>query len=198
MTQFIAKQFNIPKLKGISDKNIEEHLKLYAGYVKNANLIQSMIEQYGKVDKEDGKYSVAEITRRFSFEFDGMRNHEFYFTSFEDGPKNLEERSELKKQIKNDFESFEKWLDRFKSLATTRGVGWAMLYYDPLTKQLLNAWVDEHHMGQLNGCKTILALDMWEHAFVADYQPSGKKQYMEDFFENLNWQVIEQNFKNAQ
>ncbi|MEK7200939.1 MAG: Fe-Mn family superoxide dismutase, partial [Patescibacteria group bacterium] len=76
--------------------------------------------------------------------------------------------------------------------------GWAMLYYDPLTKQLLNAWVDEHHMGQLNGCKTILALDMWEHAFVADYQPSGKKQYMEDFFENLNWQVIEQNFKNAQ
>ena len=93
---------------------------MYAGYVKNANLIQSMIEQYGKVDKEDGKYSVAEITRRFSFEFDGMRNHEFYFTSFEDGPKNLEERSELKKQIKNDFESFEKWLDRFKSLATTR------------------------------------------------------------------------------
>ena len=39
MTQFIAKQFNIPKLKGISDKNIEEHLKLYVGYVKNANLI---------------------------------------------------------------------------------------------------------------------------------------------------------------
>ena len=70
-----------------------------------------------------------------------------------------------------------------------------MLYYDPLTKRLLNAWVDEQHIGQLNGCQTILALDMWEHAFVADYQPSGKKNYIEDFFANLNWEMVERNFK---
>ena len=180
MTQFIAKQFNIPKLKGISDKNIEEHLKLYVGYVKNINLI---------LEKE---------SPRLGFEFNGMRNHEYYFASLETGSTPLTVNGPLHKTITEEFGDFDKWLEKFKTLATTRGVGWAMLYYDPLTKQLLNAWVDEHHMGQLNGCKTILALDMWEHAFVADYQPSGKKQYMEDFFENLNWQVIEQNFKNAQ
>jgi len=73
-----------------------------------------------------------------------------------------------------------------------------MLYYDSLTKQFLNVWVDEQHLGQLNGCEMILALDMWEHAYITDYQPSGKKQYIEDFFENLNWEVIEQNFLNAQ
>jgi len=43
----------------------------------------------------------------------------------------------------------------------------------------------------------ILALDMWEHSFVYDYQPSGKKQYVEDYFANLNWGVIENNFVNA-
>jgi len=180
MTQFIAKQFNIPKLKGISEKNIEEHLKLYAGYIKNVNLI------------------LEQENTRLGFEFNGMRNHEYYFASLENGPKDLEEKSELKKEIIEEFGDFNKWLEKFKLLATTRGVGWAMLYYDSITKQLLNAWVDEHHLGQLNGCLTILALDMWEHAFVADYQPSGKKHYIEDFFENLNWQVIEQNFKNAQ
>lgn len=180
MIQFIAKQFNIPKLKGISEKNIEEHLKLYAGYVKNVNLL---------LEQEDNG--------RIGFEFNGMRNHEYYFESLVGGPKNLEENSELKKQIEKDFGNFEQWLEKFKILATTRGVGWAMLYYDPQTKQLLNAWVDEQHIGQLNGCKIIIALDMWEHAFVADYQPSGKKQYVEDFFENLNWQVIEENFKNS-
>jgi Fe-Mn family superoxide dismutase len=57
------------------------------------------------------------------------------------------------------------------------------------------SWVDEQHLGQLSGCSPILALDMWEHSYVADYQPSGKKKYIEDFFANLNWQKIEQNFE---
>src|SRR5882762_3677915 len=97
MKKFEEVKFKIPKLKGISEKNIEEHLKLYAGYVKNANLIRSMIEMYGKVDAEDGKYSVSEITRRFSFEFNGMRNHEIYFSHFEGGPQPLSADSELLK-----------------------------------------------------------------------------------------------------
>jgi len=179
MTQFIAKQFNIPKLKGISEKNIEEHLKLYAGYVKNINLI---LEQENP---------------RLGFEFNGMRNHEYYFAGLENGSTPLSTSDRLYKEIEATWDSFDKWLEKFKTLATTRGVGWAMFYYDPLIKQLLNAWVDEHHLGQLNGCKTILALDMWEHAFVADYLPSGKKQYIEDFFANLNWSVIEKNFAEA-
>jgi hypothetical protein len=39
MKHYEPKTFTIPELKGISAKNIEEHLKLYQGYVKNANLI---------------------------------------------------------------------------------------------------------------------------------------------------------------
>ncbi len=197
MANFEAKQFNIPTLKGISEKTIEEHLKLYQGYVKHVNLILSMIEMYGKVDDEGGKYSVSEITRRFSFEFNGMRNHECYFASLEGGAKSLVEGSMLKKEIEKEFGSFDAWFTRFKTVATTRGIGWAILYYDPASKTLINAWIDEQHLGQLNGCKTILALDMWEHSFVYDYQPSGKKQYVEDFFENLNWEVVENNFEEA-
>lgn len=196
MQKFEEAKFEVPKLKGISEKTVEEHLKLYAGYVKHANLIRDMIEMYGEVPAEDGKYSVAEITRRFSFEFNGMVNHEYYFESLSGSHKELEKESELKKQIEKDFGSFESWLNKFKTLATTRGVGWSFLYYDPLTKQLINTWVDEHHLGQLNGCQTILALDMWEHAFYLDFQ-TNKKDYIESFFENLNWEVIEKNFKEA-
>ncbi len=198
MKKFEEKKFNIPKLEGISERNIDEHLKLYAGYVKNANLIQSMIEMYDKVPDEGGKYSVSEITRRFAFEFNGMRNHEYYFSCFETGPKDLGEGSELKKTIIEEFGDFDKWLDRFKTIALTRGVGWAFVYWDSHTKQLLNQWVDEHHLGQLASCSPILALDMWEHAFVYDYPTSEKKKYVEAFFANLNWEVIEQNFQNAQ
>jgi len=103
MQKFEEKKFNIGILKGISAKNIEEHLKLYAGYVKNANLIQNMIEQYAKIDDEGGKYSVAEITRRFGFEFNGMRNHEYYFDSLSGGAKELKKEGELKKTNRKRF-----------------------------------------------------------------------------------------------
>ena len=169
MKTFEEKKFNIPKLKGISEKTIEEHLKLYAGYVKNAN------ELLGG----------EEYNRRFPFEFNGMRNHEIYFSHFEGGPQG-------DSSVLDNFD-----LDKFKALALTRGVGWAMLGYDKKTEQLIQYWVGEQHLGQLQGCTPILALDMWEHSYVADYQPSGKKNYVEDFFANLNWKNIEENFKKA-
>ena len=193
MKKFKERKFQIPKLKGISEKNIEEHLKLYAGYVKNANLILEHIEELSP-QSEKYAYELGELQRRFSFEFDGMRNHEYYFLAFGGGAKVLSPKSSLGEMLARDYGSFENWLARFKMLALTRGIGWAFLYYDQQTKQLLNQWVDEQHLGHLTGLSPILALDMWEHAYVADYQPSGKKNYIEDYFANLNWQTIEKNF----
>ena len=170
---FEEKKFNIPKLNGISEKAIEGHLKLYAGYVKNVNeLLQE-----------------KEYNRRFPFEFDGMRNHEIYFTHFEGGPQPFSSENRLAKA------GFD--LEKFKTMALTRGVGWAILYYDSYTQRLLNAWVDEHHLGHLIGLSPILVLDMWEHAYFIDYTPGEKKKYIEAFFANLNWQNVEQNFSNA-
>jgi superoxide dismutase, Fe-Mn family len=194
--QFEEKKFNIPKLKGISEKTIEEHLKLYSGYVKNTNLILTKIEEYAQ-NAEANAYILGELQRRFGFEFDGMRNHEYYFTHLEGGPLTLGVNGKLKVAIEEEWGSFDKWSNRFKSIALSRGVGWAMLYLDTRENRLLNAFVEDHQLGQLVGCQPILALDMWEHAFVADYQPSGKKSYVEDFFSNLNWQTCEQNFENA-
>jgi len=193
MEKFEVKKFNIPTLKGISEKNIEEHLKLYEGYVKHANLI---LEEVANRDSEKDAYAIAEMQRRFAFEFDGMRNHEIYFTSFEGGAKEISE-GELKNKISDTWGSFDNWLARFKTIAKTRGIGWAILYYDKNSDRLLNAWIDEQHLGHLNGCIPILALDMWEHSFVSDYYPSGKATYIEDYFANLNWEVIENNFNNC-
>ncbi len=178
MNKFTEKKFNIANLKGISSKTIEEHLKLYAGYVKNLN------------ETLDGKQDI----RRLGFEYNGMRNHEVYFSSLEGTPNPLSDNSPLKKQIEKDFGSYDAWLASFKSLALTRGIGWAMLYYDKKENLLINIWVEEQHISQLQDCALILALDMWEHSYVADYQPSGKKNYVEDFFQNLNWQRVEGNF----
>lgn len=193
--QFQEQKFSIPELKGISAKSVEEHLKLYSGYVKNANLVLEKMEEY-KQDSEKNAYALGELQRRFAFEFDGMRNHEYYFHSLEGGPQEISEGT-LKKKIEEEWGSFDGWLASFKAIALTRGVGWAWLMYDKETNRLLTQWVDEQHLGHLMSTSPILGLDMWEHSFVFDYQPSGKKQYIEDFFSNLNWSVIEKNFTEA-
>ncbi len=194
---FTAKTFNIPELSGISQKNIEEHLKLYSGYVNNSNLILSKIKELSQ-DTPNNMYVIGELQRRFGFEFDGMRNHEIYFSSFEGGTKEIDTESSLYKKITEDFESFELFIAHLKTIAMTRGVGWAMLYFDKQTNRLLTTWVEEQHLGQLVGCAPVLALDMWEHAYVYDFPTSAKKDYVEAFFKNLNWSVIEENFKKAQ
>jgi superoxide dismutase, Fe-Mn family len=200
MQKFIEQQFNIEELRGISAKNIEEHLKLYAGYVKNVN---DNIERMSKLSQEffrdgiDNAYLIAELFRRFSFEYNGMRNHEVYFSSLSGGAKALNPESELAKKIVKDCMSVEIFMMGFKNIAMTRGIGWAVLWYDKRDDRLLASWVDEQHLGQLNGCDMILAIDMWEHAYVYDYPTSQKKDYVNAFFDNLNWEVIEQNYSNA-
>ncbi|MES2930552.1 MAG: Fe-Mn family superoxide dismutase [Patescibacteria group bacterium] len=199
---FTPKTFSLPELKGISAKNIEEHLKLYKGYVTNANLILNKISELSK-DSEalpaqaGNAYVLGELQRRFSFEFDGMRNHEYYFSSFEGGPHNLATESALKSGIEKEWGSLDAFMMRFKAIALTRGIGWAMLYYDAQSGHLLTQWVEEQHLGHLTGLSPVLALDMWEHAYVYDYPTSEKKKYVEAFFENLNWEVIEENFENS-
>lgn len=193
---FTERKFDLPKLTGISENTITEHLKLYAGYVKHANLIIDKINTLSS-DIDTNSYTIGELQRRFGFEFDGMRNHEYYFEQLEGGVKEIDSDSELAKKITENFGSFESWATRFKTLAMTRGIGWAILYYDPETDRLLNAWIDEQHLGHLTSLKVILALDMWEHSYMLDYVPSEKKKYIDAFFANLNWQCVTGRFSKA-
>lgn len=184
---YTAKTFQIPALDSISTKTIEEHLKLYQGYVKHANLIQEKIAEM-KQDSEKNAYALAEVQRRLGFEYGGMKNHEAYFAQFEGGAVPLGDGA-LKSKIESTWGSVDAFLAQFKATAMTRGIGWAMLYQDVDTNDLVMGWVDEQHLGQLATARIILALDMWEHSFMLDVPPSEKKTYVEAFFKNLNWNV---------
>jgi Fe-Mn family superoxide dismutase len=184
--------FSFGNLQGISQKTIDTHLALYAGYVKNTNLILEKIKEYSENPAEHA-YAINELQRRFSFEWNGMRNHEFYFKSLEGGALPLKDGA-LKSALEENFGSFDIWLSTFKTIAATRGVGWAILYYDTFENKLVHAWVDEQHIGHLNSATYILGIDMWEHAFILDYSPKDKSKYIEVYFNNLNWNVMDENF----
>ena len=182
------KTFEIGTLDGISEQTIQEHLGLYAGYVKHVNLIHEKIAEL-KIDAEKNGYALAEIQRRLGFEFGGMKNHEAYFAQFEGNATELPS-GKLTDMISTQWGSYEAFKTQLKATALTRGVGWAMVYVDTHTNQLVMTWIDEQHIGQLPNVQIVLALDMWEHSYMLDYPPSKKKEYIEAFFNNLNWEVV--------
>ena len=71
------------------------------------------------------------------------------------------------------------------------------MYWDRAVNTLHATFVGDHELGQLAGLPIILVLDLWEHAFMVDYVPAEKKSYIDAFFVNLNWSVIEKRFLEA-
>lgn len=185
-------KFDIPKLDGISLKQIEAHLGLYAGYVKHVNLIREKIHELKGND-----YVVAELRRRFSFEFNGMRMHEYYFEGFEGGAKEVHQDSELVKVLSDKYGSWDEFIEHFRAIGKSRGIGWTVLYWDAKGKTPHVAWTSDHELGTLAGLPIILAMDMWEHAFMVDYLPSEKGKYIDAFLNNVNWSVVEERFEKA-
>ncbi len=103
-------------------------------------------------------------------------------------------QGKLGKKLAEDFGSYEDWEKDFKATGAMRGIGWAILYQDNTTGKLINQWINEHETGHLAGCLPILVMDVFEHAFITDY---GLKRadYIEAFFKNINWDVVESRLK---
>src|SRR5271154_6934945 len=86
-------------LNGISDKTLEIHLGLYSGYVKNTNILNEKVVELIESGKS-GTPEYAEIKRRYGFEYNGMRLHEYYFSNMKSGGSSeLKESSLLGKTI---------------------------------------------------------------------------------------------------
>ena len=177
---------------GFSDTALKNHFTLYGGYVTNTNKVADTLAGMLKEGKT-GTPEYNELKRRFGWEFNGMRIHEYYFSSMKNGGTKISESSPLYKKIVEDFGSWEAWEKDYKATATMRGIGWAILYYDPDASRLFNVWINEHDLGHLGGCKIILPIDVFEHAYITDY---GLKRadYVEAFMKTVDWNVIEKRF----
>ncbi len=91
--------------------------------------------------------------------------------------------------------SLDAWKAEFHSLGLMRGIGWVLLTYDPKGQIFHNVWVSDHELGHLATLPVLIAMDMWEHAFMIDYVPAQKSEYISAFFKNLNWSSVENRFK---
>lgn len=176
-------------LTGISDKELDVHFGLYAGYVNFTNKTNQLLAEMAK-NGESGTPAWAEINRRAGWEYNGMRLHEYYFENLHPGGKG-DPGAKLTAGLDKYFGGVDKWKEDFYAVATMRGIGWVILYYDSKTGAFSNHWITEHDMGHPAGFQPVVVLDMWEHAFMVDYVPSDKKKYIDAFFANLDWEEVE-------
>jgi len=190
---YAERKFDLPVLEGISKESVDAHLGLYAGYVKNFNAITAALEEYLK-DSAKHAHAIAELMRRKSFEFGGMRLHELYFSQWEGAAQPLAEEGPLHATLATQFGSTETAVMHIKQAGMMRGPGWSILYFDPAAKTFHVGFSGEQHQGHFAGLPIIVALDVWEHAYLAEYGTTGKDKYIDAFFKNFNWAVAEARF----
>jgi Fe-Mn family superoxide dismutase len=192
-----AKSFDhLRGLAGISDGQLAEHLELYAGYVKQVNALTKDLAEIHNEKRATGKdFGLVEGTRRLAYEYDGMVLHELYFSNLKPGgAPRPSDRQACGRALAQAYGSVDHWQESFKALGAMRGVGWVILFQDPLTGRLTNYWVSLHQDGIPARCKPLLVMDVWEHAFMRDYRASERPRYVDAFFTNIDWATVERRF----
>ncbi len=180
-------------LDGISDAQIAEHLQLYQGYVTQVNALnQELAERLSRGEASGKNPEFAELTRRLGFEYNGMILHEYYFENLRPAadprpPKH----SALAQAMEHSWGSVDAWLTDFQAIGEMRGIGWAILFEDPVTDRLSNHWITLHQEGIPAGFKPLLVMDVWEHAYMRDYKATERRKYVEAFFRNIDWARVE-------
>lgn len=181
------------EMKGISKKTIEDHLKLYQGYVNKYNEIMEKLsslpdDEYVKANQTYSALRALKV--ELTFAYGGIVNHEIYFGHLagEGGiPK-----GGLLAQIKKDFGSFDQFKKDMKATAMA-GRGWVWLGWNHHLGQLFNYLGDAQNTYPVWETHPLVALDTYEHAYFADYGVN-RGAYIDTFFANINWGMVEDIF----
>jgi Fe-Mn family superoxide dismutase len=190
---YVEQPFALHDLEGISDAQIQEHLALYGGYVKQVNLLsEELAAMTGRGLAAVKNPEFTDLTLHLGFEYNGMLLHEHYFANLCPAaePKPAD-GSAVAAALADSFGSVEQWMAAFQAIGVTRGVGWVILFQDPATRWLTNHWITLHHQGVPVGFKPLLVMDVWEHAFVRDYKATERGKYIDAFFRHVDWKVVE-------
>ena len=195
-----AKKYDqlVGKLPGFSPAQIEQHLKLYQGYVKKINEIRvEMAKIPYEERKEKSNFSFgrfSELKRRESVPYNGVYLHEMYFDNL--GGSRGKPKGDLARALEGSFGSESNWEEDLRACAEAATGGWVLLTYDRIDGKLHHNQMWEHTIGIMINQEHLLALDTWEHAFMIDFG-TDKKSYLAAFLKNVDWEVVAERLDQA-
>jgi Fe-Mn family superoxide dismutase len=189
----VKKFASIRELNGISARTMEEHYELYKGYVAKTNEIQKKLDTVDRASANQIFSDLRALRVDLSFAIGGVKNHDLYFTHL--GGKGGTPSGRVAALVARDFPSYDAWLADFKASGLAAR-GWVWLAYDHDLGILTTAIGDAQNTFPIWNATPILGMDVYEHAYWIDFGRARAK-YIEAFFNNLDWSVVEQNLDKA-
>lgn len=185
---FEAKQFDaINGVDGMSERLMTEHYKLYEGYIKKANEITEKLKTVDLTTANATQSDIRALKLGYTFAVNAIKSHELYFDNL--SGKGGQPDGWLGQQIEKNFGSFENWQKDMKATGIAAR-GWVWTAFDWQTGTLFNYLGDAHDAFPIWHATPLVALDVYEHAYMIDYGVA-RADYIETFFKNLNWDGAE-------
>ncbi len=181
-------------LNGITPRLIESHYENnYGGAINHLNAISEELATL------DPAVTPAHALNRLKQEEMAALNsallHELYFASLGGDGRAVPEL--MAAAIARDFGSVDRWQCEFVALANALAVspGWVLLTWLPRDGRLINQSVTGTSHG-VTGGTTILALDMYEHAYHLDFA-ANPTSYIAAFMRNIDWSAVQARYQDA-
>jgi len=124
----------------------------------------------------------------------GHMNHSMFWKIMKKGGGG-EPKGKLAEAIRSAFGSFADFKTKFNQTATTRfGSGWAWLFIKDGKLTIESSPNQDNPV--MSGGRPVMGLDVWEHAYYLKYQ-NRRPEYIEAWWNVVNWEEIEKNFGSA-
>jgi superoxide dismutase, Fe-Mn family len=189
------------ELDGISKQTMDDHYKLYEGYAKKANECRKILNEfdYSEIEGNQVYSPLRAVSVDYTFALLGFKNHDLYFGHL--GGDGGEPEGRFADLLEDEFKpgGVDGWLNALKKAASAAR-GWVMVGYDLNDGSLFNYIMDSQNLWAVYNMCPVLALDVYEHAYVRDFgaTPDGRKQYVEAFLRNVNWDHVNRQLQQAE
>ena len=179
------------ELDGISKQTMEDHYKLYEGYVKKTNECRKLLNEIDYAQAEGNQvYShLRSVSIDYTFALLGFKNHDLYFGHL--GGGGGEPSGRFAEIVDAGSGGVDRWKDSVRKCAKAAR-GWVMVGFDLNDGSIFNYLMDTQNLWSVYNMVPVLALDVYEHAYVRDFgaTPDGRGEYVEAFFRNLDWDHV--------
>lgn len=187
---------------GLKEETVQHHTELYEAYKKaHSHFSKKHKRLFNGTDNKDSPNmgELREIAKGISHNGNAEFLHELYFEdAYESKPYATSKNANLEKLFKAAYSGkFKDFGDDLKRMANVSRNGWVVLSYCFKEKQLYLDVFDLHEIGPRTNSVPVLALDMWEHAYIIDFG-LDKEAYVDWFLGRVDWRKVGKRLKNYQ
>lgn len=200
--QYSARVFDLSEIEGLSQRTLQMHQQIYRDHVDAVNQLLAVARGVAPGTLRDSHSVTGPLPSRspappaadlrFVHEYNGMVLHELFFEGLTGALGAIPPRDGAFRSSSDlCFGSFEAWKADLRQMAQNVRAGWVLCLRERVGQRIFNCRIDSHAIGMPIGVDVVLAIDLWEHAWLGDYGPAQVGEYLDAVLTQIDWNVVE-------